>query len=542
MTETSYEWSTQVAYGVFYAAILSLATIAILWSHVQSKIKLRNPNEDLISARNSQRWWSIAASFFSSAMGSWVLTLPAEIGSTYGWWGVLGYSLATALPWAFLAIFGPKLRQVTAARGFTAVDFLKQRLGLPMHFLFLIVQLGVVFLAFVAEAVTIGSLFQIVAPGVKPVAITVSMAVIVYIYTFFAGIRATLLTDRIQFCVLSALIIVGISAIMAEITPKVHDAGQSTKGSWTKEGFLAFWILNLSCFFPTFMDPSSWSRMYAAKSERDGRLGLLAAAGLLLIPMTIFGAVGIVGRAAVDGGVMEPLEEGESTFFKMLTLVRPGWSLVVLIMATCLSASTVDTLASGISTLIAAGIHYRGLNYNWARLISFVIFIIALIVAVFQVQTVLTLFMVGNLIATFTTPILLLSLWDFVTPASCAAGILSGAVVINIMGACFGKGRSAGFDWWLSCGTDFSPQVLGTFIASGATSAVVTVGVAQLQFWMNPQKRAVEQEKFERLISNTDDTEHNENDNNGKSASLISTPEIQQDTSLTHRDLAQESV
>ena len=110
------------------------------------------------------------------------------------------------------------------------------------------------------------------------------------------------------------------------------------------------------------------------------------------------------------------------------------------------------------------------------------------------------------------------------------------------MGACFGKGRSAGFDWWLSCGTDFSPQVLGTFIASGATSAVVTVGVAQLQFWMNPQKRAVEQEKFERLISNTDDTEQNENDNNGKSASLISTPEIQQDTSLTHRDLAQESV
>lgn len=474
--------SSPTAYGVFYAAAIGFGLIAAIWSLWQHKVDQKNPDENLISARGSQKWWGITASFFSSSMGAWVLSAPAEVGAVAGWWGVIGYALATALPWTFVAFFGPKLRELTAGRGFTSVDFVKKRLGTAFHIFFIILSLGQVFLAFVVEATTIGDIFQTISPDVRAVVITASLAIITFAYTFIAGIRATLLTDRIQFVLLFTLIVIGISAIFGEALPKIQGSEVKEVGKLTKSGFICLLVLNVSCFYPTFLDPSTWSRMYAAESPKAARNGLLAAAGCLIIPMLFFGATGIIAQAASNTGV---IESQASPFFALLTIVRPGWSVVLLLLATCLSTSTIDTYSAGFATVVASEIGSRGLNYNWARLIASLVFVAALITAVFRPAKVMTVFMAGNLISSVTTPILLLSLWPFVTNVGCACGTLSGVLCVCAFGWARIGTFKGGFDWWLLPEDYYGVSSLWTFIAGGGVTTLMALGVSQIHFWLD---------------------------------------------------------
>eukprot|EP01054_Gregarina_sp_Poly1_P001984 Gregarina_sp_Poly_1__1983@NODE_151_length_12545_cov_99_072047_g134_i0_p3_GENE_NODE_151_length_12545_cov_99_072047_g134_i0NODE_151_length_12545_cov_99_072047_g134_i0_p3_ORF_typecomplete_len556_score59_19SSF/PF00474_17/7_4e02SSF/PF00474_17/4_6e36Transp_cyt_pur/PF02133_15/8_5e03Transp_cyt_pur/PF02133_15/4_1e06SID1_RNA_chan/PF13965_6/2_2SID1_RNA_chan/PF13965_6/0_28_NODE_151_length_12545_cov_99_072047_g134_i051196786 len=488
------------AYGVFYAAAIGFGIIAITWAMWQQKINQKNPQETLISARGSQKWWGITASFFSSSMGAWVLSAPAEVGAVAGWWGVIGYALATALPWTFVAIFGPRLRVLTDGRGFTSVDFVKVRLGRLFHAFFVVLSLGQVFLAFVVEAITIGAIFTTISPDVRAVVITVSLAVITFCYTFFSGIRATLLTDRIQFVLLFCLIIIGVSAIFGEAVPKINTHQIKEVGAFTGAGFICLLVLNVSCFYPTFMDPSTWSRMYAAESPKAARIGLLAAAACLMIPMTFFGAVGIVAQAAVNDGV---IQSEASPFFALLTVVRPGWSIALLLLATCLSTSTIDTYSAGFATVVASEIGSRRLNYNWARLVASLVFILALITAIYQPAEVMTIFMIGNLISSITTPVLLLSLWPFVTNIGCACGVLTGFLCVCSFGWARIGGFKGGFDWWLLPEDYYGAISLATFIVGGASTTLVALGVSQLQFVLDSGSYERQRSKFEILAKGT---------------------------------------
>eukprot|EP01057_Protomagalhaensia_wolfi_P002603 Protomagalhaensia_wolfi_Nauph_80__2602@NODE_274_length_2962_cov_28_534382_g204_i0_p1_GENE_NODE_274_length_2962_cov_28_534382_g204_i0NODE_274_length_2962_cov_28_534382_g204_i0_p1_ORF_typecomplete_len563_score126_76SSF/PF00474_17/1_3e03SSF/PF00474_17/2_4e31SSF/PF00474_17/3_7e03Bcl2/PF00452_19/0_17Transp_cyt_pur/PF02133_15/0_42_NODE_274_length_2962_cov_28_534382_g204_i012502938 len=488
--------SSATAYGVFYAAALGFGCAAAGWALYQHRVDQKNPDETLISARSTQKWWGITASFFSSAMGAWVLTAPAEVGAVAGWWGVIGYALATAYPWVFVAFFGPRLRNLTDGKGFTSVDFVKVRLGRAFHVFYLLTNLGMVFLAFVVEATTIGDIFTTISPNVRAVVVTASLAAITFAYTFACGLRATLLADRIQFVMIAFIIIIGLSAIMAEAVPQI-DAGHIREvGKFTNAGFICLLVLNVSCFYPTFGDPSTWSRMYAAESADAAKKGLLVAAGLLLIPMTFFGAVGIFSQAAVDAGV---ITSQASPFFALLTIVHPGWSVVLLLLATCLSTSTIDTFSAGFATVVASEFGSRNLNYNWARLVAAIVFVLALITAVYSPATVMTIFMVANLISAVTTPVLLLSLWSFVSSIGCAVGILAGFLTVNTFGWVRIGTFKGGFDWWLLPEDYYGAVSLWTFILTGVITAAATLGSSQLHFLIDKSCHGRQQDKFELL-------------------------------------------
>lgn len=92
-----------------------------------------------------------------------------------------------------------------------------RRLGLGLHILFTLASVGLVFLSFTIEAVTIGDIFRTVSPSVKPVVVTSSIAIIVFAYTMVTGMRGTLLTDRVQFVALSLIILVAMSALLAQV-------------------------------------------------------------------------------------------------------------------------------------------------------------------------------------------------------------------------------------------------------------------------------------------------------------------------------------
>lgn len=115
-----------VGYSILFIVIISFTIFALAVTFIKFRANVKNPTEEILSARNTARWWAIAASFFASSMGTWVLESPAEVGSLVGWFGVIGYALASSVPWVVFAFVGPKLKSITHNQGFTVVDYLKK--------------------------------------------------------------------------------------------------------------------------------------------------------------------------------------------------------------------------------------------------------------------------------------------------------------------------------------------------------------------------------------------------------------------------------
>lgn len=214
--------------------------------------------------------------------------------------------------------------------------------------------------------------------------------------------------------------------------------------------------------------------MYAAESEDAARRGLLVATVLLVIPMVFFGAVGIIAEAGVESGVISGGSELKSPLFAVLTIVHPAWSVFMLIMATFLSASTIDTFSGGFASLVAGEMGAHRLNLNWARFVSLCVFILALVTAINNPPSVMKLFMVSNLMTACLTPVLLLSLWPIICPTGATAGIVSGALAVCVMGWSKGENSSFGdgFTWWLLPEWPPSWLTLYTFLAAGGACGV----------------------------------------------------------------------
>lgn len=58
-----------------------------------------------ITAKGTQGVWRIAWSFFASAMGSWVITSPANYAVFAGWIGMVFYAVATGYKKPVLLLF-----------------------------------------------------------------------------------------------------------------------------------------------------------------------------------------------------------------------------------------------------------------------------------------------------------------------------------------------------------------------------------------------------------------------------------------------------
>jgi hypothetical protein len=52
-------------------------------------------SDAFVTAKGTQGVWRIAWSFFASAMGSWVITAPANFAVFAGWVGLISYAIAS---------------------------------------------------------------------------------------------------------------------------------------------------------------------------------------------------------------------------------------------------------------------------------------------------------------------------------------------------------------------------------------------------------------------------------------------------------------
>lgn len=483
--------SQGAAYSVLYCALIAVAATCLTYSLVKKKLNQRNPDETAISARGTQGWKTITASFFASSLGSWILSGPAETGAYYGWWAVIGYACCTGVPWTFLAFLGTRMRDLFDS-GFTSTDFLRIRLGRWAALIIGCFQLLILFLSFLVEIITVGDIYATVAPGTRRWVVALSIALIVFVYSIFGGVHSTFLADKIQAAAAAVLIVVGTTVVFSLTLPHIPSEAVKEAGRvGDRSGVLAGFTLILSTISTVFLDPSAFARIYAAKTSEDARFGILVAAPLVCIPVLLFGAAGIFSQAAVEEGLVDPT--AMSGLFGLVTMTvasesaRTALKVCLLLLATILSASSTDTMLMGCTCLFAKYVQQRSWNFNVARFATLAVFLLAVLVFfLVEPSSIVNVFMIGNLLASVCAPVLAFSVFPLLTPAAAAGALLLSAVAVTVYGGAHTKSARGAFGVWLLPEDSLGWQ---GFITIGLALLVSIAGCAALSYlhrWMDP--------------------------------------------------------
>ncbi|MEK9659143.1 MAG: Na+/proline symporter [Chloroflexota bacterium] len=316
----------------------------------------RKPSlDDYITARGSTSSWGSLASVVASVMGAWILFSPAEAATWAGIAGLTGYAVGQAAPVAAYWAVGVRMRRLMP-NGHALTEFVWHRYGRPMFLAVLAIVVLYMFTFLAAELGAIARAVQLVTG--TPLLVTLMLvAGATLAYTVYGGLRASIVTDGVQFAIIAPLLAVlfvaglwalgGWDAAMApvrESAPELLDWGYQPGVDFGITLIIAILAANL--FHQGF-----WQRVYAAESERAVRRGYLVGA-LVVVPMVM--ATGMFGLWAMGRGVGGP---GAISLFTLALEVLPGWVLVVLVvLALALVMSSIDTLLNGIVSALASGI------------------------------------------------------------------------------------------------------------------------------------------------------------------------------------------
>ena len=73
---------------------------------------MKKPTVQWLSAKNTLPWQQVGMSYFAGGMGAWVYYGTTEMGANtrLSWWGVFGYSVASASPAVLMIWLAPTIK------------------------------------------------------------------------------------------------------------------------------------------------------------------------------------------------------------------------------------------------------------------------------------------------------------------------------------------------------------------------------------------------------------------------------------------------
>lgn len=451
------------------AAILA-ALVFFIWVALRDQTPVSSLDEYL-TARGSQSASALGLSFLASGMGAWILFAPPEIGAFVGPIALAGYALAAALPFLLLAWLGPAIRQ-RVPQGRTIAEYAQDRFGKGLRLW--VTALSVLYmLCFItAELTAIGAITGLLSelPGS---AVIVAVAVTTLIYTTWGGLRASLVTDRWQAWLLLALLAIVIGVTLTSL-PK--DAVTQPWPTAPLDVSLSVALtLVIAVTAANIFHQGYWQRVWSARSDSELRRGAWLG-GMMTIPvMLVMGALGMLCMAMGKNPGTPPIP-----FFALLS-DAPAWlALPTLLLAVALVASSVDTLQSGIASLVVtARPHVSLASARWIT----VLLMLPVVWVSLQGLSVLRLFLIADLLcATAVVPVLL-GLWARMTPTAAIAGAVAGLAGAVLPGWLDGGSLTAGV---IAASFPASVPTLAPFAGALMASSLVSLGWAGWQSAARP--------------------------------------------------------
>jgi len=300
-------------------------------------------------------------------LASWVWALsvnaPAEAGFNYGVAGPVYFAIGGALMLIVMAPFAGRIRSLSP-RGNTLPEFIGGRYGpIGRHVVLTINLLSVGVLLFLNLTVA-GYLIDTLT-GLPYEAGVVAVAATTVGYVLIGGIAASIVTDALQFALLTLAAIIIVPTIWANAggVSAVAAAAPALGDKLSLLSPRAFWQMGLpflvqSCV-SAFAYPSLWQLAWAVRPDRVTRAYL--AAGLGYVPYALaFGSVGVVALAvglepsAPDASDVAPL--AASTYLP-LTL-----RLAYIVLVVAAACSSCDTGLSAFGALVMNDIYRAHMN------------------------------------------------------------------------------------------------------------------------------------------------------------------------------------
>ncbi|KAJ3281612.1 hypothetical protein HDU76_008885, partial [Blyttiomyces sp. JEL0837] len=411
-------------------------------------------------------------------LGVWtIFTLPT-VGYDFGLLGAFAYAFACIVPFPVLILMG-NILLTRAPNGVTITEFVLNRFGWAAQVCCNLTSLGYMFVYLVSELTALGQLVNVY--GVGQLGPTIAVCVATAIYTAIGGMPASLLTDKFQGWLVMALVLLAAIAFGTQIQIDRDSIPGSAPLQTSEVAWESWWVLTAAVTGANVFHQGYWQRVYSAKSKKDLFLASMFA---VVLTFPVFLLIGFTGIIDVWRNV-----EGTSdvTPFFDITSTLPDWmNGVVLVLAIALVCSSVDTLQSAMSALIVNDIFQSKISLGWARVLTTVLNVPALVVASLNLS-VLRLFLVADLIAcAIVLPVvfgLFVKFDRFFNGLDFVVGTFGGMLSVVFFGAAFSHG-----DWGYAVSLLGLPnqisvagESLGVFIAAPAGSVVFMVVCALIR-------------------------------------------------------------
>ncbi|KAJ3215603.1 hypothetical protein HDU67_000201 [Dinochytrium kinnereticum] len=350
-----------------------------------------------LTARGSQGWVGLGLNIFAAGLGVWtILTLP-QTGFQLGIQGAFNYAFACIAPILLLIFMGKILRE-RAPDGVTITQFVLERFGWAAQVATNLTSLGYMLVYLISELTSLGFLLSYF--GVDQTWPLIAVCVATALYTAIGGMPASLMTDKFQGWFVIALALLAVIAFSTSVQIDRSSIPDSWVMKTSQVGWESLWTLTAAVTGANIFHQGYWQRVYSAKSQKDLLYACIFAAALTFPFMFIIGFVGVVDVWRNDPVVMaDPLAASANAFFDVITTLPSWMSGVVVVLTAALICSSVDTLQSAISALIVNDIFQKKISLTWARILTGLLNIPALIVA-YKGLSVFSLFLIADLVAT----------------------------------------------------------------------------------------------------------------------------------------------
>ena len=339
-------------------------------------------NNYLVANREMETY-SLTSSLVASALGTWILFGPPSAATWGGIGAVLGYALGTALPLFVLIKLGKKIRELYP-HGKTLTEVLRLKFGKNLFRLVLLLSIFYMIIFLIAEVTAVAILIRYLSGT----ALWITSIIIIsssLAYTLYGGLRASILTDNIQFLMLIILLLISFCFLIYYNSSIFNlDFIKNNQPNLISYSYYTNFTAGLTFFIAVsatnLFHQGNWQRVYAAKSNKVLKKSLIIAS-LIVIPLVFM--MGFTGLVAVS---FENSLVPDLAFFSLLfNEQKVILSLVIVFLAISLTVSSIDTLINAISSLVIVdvkhAISYKGDRIGLSQKVLIIICIIALMVA-----------------------------------------------------------------------------------------------------------------------------------------------------------------
>jgi SSS family solute:Na+ symporter len=380
-------------------ALLLFLVIASMLSSFKKK-----DSEEYFMAGRSLRWYSVAGSIFGTNIHAQQIIGMMGVGYSIGFaqshYEIWAIPAILVLAYIFIPIYRKR-------HFFTLSQFLETRFNTHARLAYTIVMIAFIMIqligGFYIGSRTLGLLTAGTSFATSYLTGILIIAAVTIAFTVFGGMESVVIADNILTVVM--IVAVVLMGTLTYMQPEIGSLANLLRMDHADANKMHLYLptnhpklpwlgiftgLTILNFFYWTTNQYQVQRVLAAKTERDAKLGIIAAGFLkLLIPFFSIGAgtaAFYLFRSRYGADIIKP----DDTFLTLLkTVVPAGYGFVGLILAglTCAIFSAIYSMMNSVSTMMAFDVYKKYINPHaadkWVVRFGQIFVVIMCIVATF---------------------------------------------------------------------------------------------------------------------------------------------------------------